>query len=406
MALRPVSVSQLTEYIGRVLRDDPLLSNISVVGEITNLKYHSSGHVYFSLVDSASKINCFLAADRAAGLPLRLADGMEVVIRGYISVYRKGGGYTLSVRAVELTGEGTLAQAFQRQKERLAAEGLFDPAHKQPIPAYPRTVGVVTSSTGAAVQDILKIIRSRTGMVDVIIFPVLVQGAEAPADIAAMLDLIDRTYYGRVDVLIVGRGGGSLEDLWAFNEEIVARAIYRCRIPVISAVGHEIDFTIADFVADRRAETPTAAAEMAVPADEALRQQIEAYRTQLLQGLRDRVRYGRLSLHRAGQEMELAWKTRIERQRRLLERYRLLLEENRPARILQKGYAMLERADGTLITGLGGLREGERYRISLRDGAATFTMTDLDTDGAEAPAGRAEASPAPIDAPSAVKGGE
>ncbi len=243
MALKPVSVTQLNEYISRVLTTDPLLGNIRVTGEITNLKYHSTGHVYFSIADENSKINCFFPVSYVKNLRIKLYDGLKVIINGYINVYKKGGTYTLFVRSIESCGEGDLAAAFELLKKKLDAEGLFAQEHKKPIPAFPRKIGIVTSETGAALQDILKIIKGRTSLVDILIFPVLVQGPDAAADIASALDRINETFHD-IDTLIVGRGGGSAEDLWPFNEECVARAIYRSRIPVISAVGHEIDFTI------------------------------------------------------------------------------------------------------------------------------------------------------------------
>ncbi|MBQ8563963.1 MAG: exodeoxyribonuclease VII large subunit [Firmicutes bacterium] len=380
MALRPVSVTQLNEYIGRVLQTDPLLGNISVVGEISNLKYHGSGHVYFSLVDEGSKVNCFLPSSYAVTLPWQLGDGMELVVRGYINVFKKGGTYTLFVRSIEVSGDGNLAQAFQILKDKLDREGLFDPVHKRPLPKFPRKIGVVTSETGAAVRDILKIIQSRTSLVDVMIFPVLVQGDGAAADIAAMVDYINANYED-IDTLIVGRGGGSMEDLWAFNEEIVARAIFRSRIPIISAVGHEIDFTISDFVADRRAETPTAAAEMAVPDDEKLQEKINLNKDSLLLSLANKVRYQRLRMEQQREELHVLLEKRVTEERYKLQRCRLILEENRPEAILDKGYAMVETEAGQVITSVSRLEEGQRYRIRMKDGSVLFTMGEVWKEG-------------------------
>lgn len=256
MALRPVTVSQLNEYISRVLSTDPLLGNISVTGEISNLKFHGSGHIYFSLIDGNSKVNCFLPSSYAENLSYAPGDGLEVTVQGYINVYKKGGTYTLFVKNIEVSGEGNLSMAFDILKKKLDKEGIFDKEHKKPIPKFPKKLGVVTSETGAAVRDIIKIIKSRTRLTDVTVFPVLVQGQKAAADIAGTLDMINEKFPD-IDVLIVGRGGGSSEDLWAFNEEMLARAVYRSEIPIISAVGHEIDITICDFAADMRAETPT-----------------------------------------------------------------------------------------------------------------------------------------------------
>ena len=376
MALKPITVTQLNQYISRVLTTDPLLGNLTVTGEISNLKYHSSGHLYFSISDENSKINCFFPAQYARGLHYELGDGLAVIIHGYLNVYKKGGTYTLFVRSIEIAGEGNLAMAFQMLKEKLDAEGLFDPAHKKPIPRFPRRIGIVTSNTGAAVRDIIKIIESRTSLTDMIVFPVLVQGSEAAADIAATIDMINRDF-DDIDTLIVGRGGGSMEDLWAFNEEIVARAIYRSRIPVISAVGHEIDFTIADFVADRRAETPTAAAEMAVPDIRELMQRAESWQNSLMADLKKKVSYADLRAEKLFAEMRHVLQGRVNAYRHELESCRLLLDENHPYRVLRKGYAVLEDAAGRNLASIRDLRDGQSYRLKLKDGSATFRVTEL-----------------------------
>lgn len=376
MALKPITVTQLNHYISRVLTTDPLLGNLTVTGEISNLKYHSSGHLYFSISDENSKINCFFPAQYARGLHYELGDGLAVIIHGYLNVYKKGGTYTLFVRSIEIAGEGNLAMAFQMLKEKLDAEGLFDPAHKKPIPRFPRRIGIVTSNTGAAVRDIIKIIESRTSLTDMIVFPVLVQGSEAAADIAATIDMINRDF-DDIDTLIVGRGGGSMEDLWAFNEEIVARAIYRSRIPVISAVGHEIDFTIADFVADRRAEMPTAAAEMAVPNIRELMQRAESWQNSLMADLKKKVSYADLRAEKLFAEMRHVLQGRVNAYRHELESCRLLLDENHPYRVLRKGYAVLEDAAGRNLASIRDLRDGQSYRLKLKDGSATFRVTEL-----------------------------
>lgn len=382
MALRPVSVTQLNDYIGRVLQTDPLLGNISVIGEISNLKYHSSGHVYFSLVDEGSKVNCFLPSSYAQTLPWRLGDGMEVVVRGYINVFKKGGTYTFFIRSLEVSGDGNLAAAFQLLKDKLLQEGIFDVAHKKVIPVYPKKVGIVTSETGAAVRDILKIIQNRTKMTDVIVFPVLVQGEDAAADISSMLDFINENYTD-IDTLIVGRGGGSLEDLWAFNEEPVARAIYRSRIPIISAVGHETDFTIADFAADKRAETPTAAAEMAVPDDEKLNEKLQWHRQNLLLQLENKVQYQRLRADRFRLDLQVLLRQRLDVYRHQLENKKLLLEENSPKRLLARGYAVVETEDGRMIVSVSDLQEGRDYRIRLQDGDVLLTAGNIRRENKE-----------------------
>ena len=377
MALKPVSVTQLNEYISRVLQTDPLLGNIRVTGEITNLKFHSSGHIYFSIADQTSKVNCFFPASYVKNLAFMPADGMSVIINGYINVYKKGGTYTLFVRSMEDCGVGDLAAEFEKLKLKLDKEGIFAPEHKKPIPKFPKRIGIVTSATGAALQDILKIIKSRTSLVDIIIFPVLVQGRDAARDIASMIDLISDRYVAGVDdewdiksidTLIVGRGGGSLEDLWPFNEEIVARAIYRCPIPIISAVGHEIDFTISDFAADRRAETPTAAAEMAVPNTNELLEKARAYKKNLESQMNNKIRYDMLRADNLITEMKnslMRTTTQIEHK---LKTFALYLEENNPTAVLDKGYSVLEDASGRVITSVAQVSEGEDYSVVLKDG--------------------------------------
>ena len=381
MALKPVTVSQLNEYISRVLMTDPLLGNVTVTGEISNLKYHSSGHVYFSINDENSKINCFFPAGYVRNLSYELGDGLEVVINGYINVYKKGGTYTLFVRTVTVAGEGNLAMAFQLLKDRLSKEGLFDPAHKKPIPEFPHKIGIVTSRTGAAVQDILKIITSRNNLVDIIIFPVQVQGEGAAQDIADTLDMISQNdEFSDIDTLIVGRGGGSTEDLWAFNEEVLARAIYRCTIPVISAVGHEIDFSISDFVADRRAETPTAAAELAVPDLREIRLSLEKHKTDLLSRLNAKVKTDSLMIENCMLEIRNTMERRLAEYSHKLETMKLFLEENNPSSVLKKGYGILEDMSGNVVSSVNHIKEGERYVLALKDGRIIFTVNNTEVE--------------------------
>lgn len=381
MALKPVTVSQLNEYISRVLMTDPLLGNVTVTGEISNLKYHSSGHVYFSINDENSKINCFFPASYVRNLSYELGDGLEVVINGYINVYKKGGTYTLFVRTVTVAGEGNLAMAFQLLKDRLSKEGLFDPAHKKPIPEFPHKIGIVTSRTGAAVQDILKIITSRNNLVDIIIFPVQVQGEGAAQDIADTLDMISQNdEFSDIDTLIVGRGGGSTEDLWAFNEEVLARAIYRCTIPVISAVGHEIDFSISDFVADRRAETPTAAAELAVPDLREIRLSLEKHKTDLLSRLNAKVKTDSLMIENCMLEIRNTMERRLAEYSHKLETMKLFLEENNPSSVLKKGYGILEDMSGNVVSSVNHIKEGERYVLALKDGRIIFTVNNTEVE--------------------------
>lgn len=376
MALKPVTVSQLNEYISRVIGTDPLLGAVVVKGEISNLKYHGSGHVYFSIIDAMSKINCFLPREYAMRLHYPLEDGMEVTLTGSISVFKKNGTYSLYVKIVEVSGEGNLAIAFEKMKEKLSKEGLFDQSHKKPIPKYPNKIGIVTSATGAAVKDILKILKGRNHLVDVMIFPVLVQGEAASADIAAMIDYINENF-DDIDTLIVGRGGGSADDLWAFNEENVARAIYRSEIPIISAVGHEIDFTIADLVADLRAETPTAAAQLVVPDTEQMRKQMEDLKEHLYIQLSNKLMYHRLLIDNLAKEMKNCLSGQISQLEHVLTQSKLLLEENNPAQILKNGYAVLTDEEGRVISAVRQLCEKNEYKITLQDGFAKCRITEI-----------------------------
>lgn len=376
MALKPVTVTQLNEYISRVLGTDPLLSNITVTGEISNLKHHSSGHIYFSISDASSKINCFLPATYARNLAYELGDGINVIIRGYVNVYKKGGTYTLFVRELEAAGEGDLSMAFELLKSKLRDEGLFDAAHKRPIPAFPRKIAIITSPTGAAVRDMIKIITGRTSMTDVTIFPAQVQGTGAAAEMAEVLDFVNENFPD-TDTVIIGRGGGSAEDLWAFNEEVLARAIYRSKIPVISAVGHETDFSISDFVADMRAETPTAAAEKAVPDDGQLKNQILTYMTGLMTDLKNRVDLSELRREKYIQNMRIALIKRIDDYEHSLLQSYITLDENNPVRILNKGYAYIENTRGQVVSSAGSVTEGSRYRIFFKDGSIEATFNDI-----------------------------
>ena len=374
MALRPITVTQLNDYIARVFDSDTLLMNVAVTGEISNLKYHSSGHVYFSLNDEYSKVNCFLPSSYVRTLKYELGDGLEITATGKINVYRKGGYYSLFVRNVQVAGEGGLSMAFQLMKEKLEKEGLFDPAHKKPIPAFPHKIGILTSSTGAAVKDIIKIIRSKNELVDIMVFPVQVQGDGAAADIAGMLKFVNDNY-DDIDTLIVGRGGGSQEDLWAFNEEILARAIYDSRIPVISAVGHEIDFSISDFVADLRAETPTAAADIAVPGIRELVDRLDKFSSEMLLNLKNVLRVGELKVEQAYSRMKQDMDLLLLNRYNEIERFKLILEQNDPHRIMERGYTVIE-SDGRVIRSPEELKDGE-YDIVFRSGKVRVRIENV-----------------------------
>lgn len=263
MQIRALSVSEVNQYIKRILASDPILAHIHVKGEISNYNPHSSGHMYFTLKDKNSRISCVMFRSNCERLKFIPENGMNLICKGYISIYERGGQYQLYVGEMEPAGIGALYMAYQQLKERLEKEGIFDAKHKKPIPYIPKKIAVITSPTGAAVRDIISIILRRFPKIELYIFPVAVQGETAVPSIIDAIKMCND--FSDIDVAIVGRGGGSIEELWAFNEEEVARAIFNSHIPIVSAVGHETDFTIADFVADLRAATPSAAAELVVP---------------------------------------------------------------------------------------------------------------------------------------------
>lgn len=368
MVRKPVKVSQLNRYIKQLLSSDPILSGISVIGEVSNIKYHSTGHVYFTLKDEISKINCFLSADILPKIRYELTDGMEINAIGNITLYERGGSYSLNIKDIELTGIGTLAARFEALKTKLVAEGLFDEMHKKELPSFPKKVAVITSPTGAAVQDIIKIIKSRNNYVDIIVYPVLVQGLGAAREIADAIEDVN-VRMPDIDVMIVGRGGGSMEELWAFNEEIVARAIYKSDIPVISAVGHETDFTISDFAADRRAETPTAAAVMAVPDTEELKKYIKSLKAELLRNFKHSVEYkSKILESNSPQAMLIYIKNKITTYEMKIKFSLNQLTDLNPANIIERGYAAIIDENGKLVSSAEKLTEGDIFTAVFNDG--------------------------------------
>lgn len=293
MQNRYLSIGAITRYLKSKFDQDANLQKVYLKGEISNFKAHTSGHFYFSLKDETSKINAIMFRSNASKVSFKPTDGMKVLVSGRVSIYEASGGYQIYVDEMEEDGVGNLYEAFEKLKKKLSSEGLFDEKHKVPIPKYPKKVGVVTASTGAAIRDILTTIKRRYPICEVILFPTLVQGEGAKESIVS--NIIKAKDYD-LDVLIVGRGGGSIEDLWAFNEEIVARAIYESDIPIISAVGHEVDFTISDFVADLRAPTPTAAAELAVPNLSEVVKYIDGLTIRLNESINKKVKFQKLYL--------------------------------------------------------------------------------------------------------------
>ena len=404
MAEWSLSVSELNEYVRLKLAGDAMLRSVSVRGEISGFKRHVSGHMYFTLKDDKARVQCAMFRSQATRLDFAPEDGQQVVVTGAAGLYPVSGTYQLYVETMRREGAGDLYLRFERLKAKLAAEGLFDPSVKKPLPYMPKRVGVATSLTGAAFRDIVRVARARNPRVEILICPCAVQGAGAAREIAESVRALDRD--GKCDVILVGRGGGSMEDLWAFNEEIVARAIFACDTPVVSCVGHEIDFTIADFVADARAATPSNAAELAVGDASEARGALEGLRRRLTAALNSGERQRRLRLNALGQspflknpeKMLLArkrdaltrLKTRLsgaearceERRRTRLRLAERTLFAVNPQNVIARGYACL-RADGKIVSDARLLEAGGHIQIDLRNGRADATVDRVFRDPAE-----------------------
>ena len=389
------SVSRVNGYIRTMLENDYVLSSIWVAGEISNFKRHSSGHMYFSLKDSDSVIRCIMFRGDADMLPFMPENGMSVIVCGYVTLYEKSGEYQIVVQLMKPDGVGALTIAFEQLKQKLADEGLFDADYKREISKRPSNIAVVTSPTGAAVRDIIKIIRARNSSVSITVIPVLVQGDMAAESVAEGIRLANRL--NKADTIIVGRGGGSIEDLWAFNDERVARAIFASEIPVISAVGHETDFTIADFVADLRASTPSNAAELAVNdmnedvrRAEDLRDRLERSVFALISGKEDRFKRAVKSPAFSYPQRELELKERYAKdlfarlrketdikiknaENRLIKEVSTL-EALSPLKVLARGYSYTEDEKGNVISLAGDIKEGDRIFVTFRDGKITASV--------------------------------
>lgn len=395
MAQTILSITQLNEYIRGRMDADPMLAQVAVRGEISNYKLYPSGHHYFTLKDEASALKCVMFKGNALRLRFRPENGMKIIAVGRVSVFPRDGAYQLYCTALAMDGVGDLYAAFEQLKKKLAAQGLFDQAHKKPLPRYPGTIGIVTSSAGAAVHDMLRILRKRYPLSRVRLLPVRVQGAEAPGEIAAAIAYANR--YKLADLLIIGRGGGSIEDLWAFNDERVAYAIYESEIPVISAVGHEPDVTISDFVADLRAATPSNAAELAVPDQDALRQSMDAMSAAMAASLNRQLRAARQHLDALSQSPALRSPTGyIEQRGKNLEllKNRLAAAQNgnltrmnhryiaavskldamSPLKVLTRGYSMAQTERGEVLRSVHQVELGQRIRVSLSDGSLSATV--------------------------------
>ena len=390
-----LSVGQINEYIKGRLDNDPGLRNIAIRGELSNYKIYPSGHHYFTIKDNTGAMKCVMFKSSAQRLRFRPENGMQVIAMGSVTVYVRDGVYQLYCTGLVLDGVGDLYAAFEQLKNKLAAQGLFDPAHKKPLPKFPGTIGIVTSAAGAAVHDMLRILRKRYPLTRVKLLPVRVQGAEAPAEIAGAI------YYANqhrlADLLIVGRGGGSMEDLWCFNDEMVARAIYDSKIPVISAVGHEPDVTISDFVADLRAATPSNAAELAVPDQDALRQTLDELQNAMAVAMQAKIaRAGERLTNLSGRPVLKSPLASFEGRRKALEllQNRLLaaqsgtvaknrqrfvaqvskLDAMSPLKVLTRGYAMVAKEDGQIVRSVSDVKPKDPIAVRVSDGTIVATV--------------------------------
>ena len=391
-------VTEVNELVKLLLDNEPMLQNICVRGELSNYKMYPSGHHYFSLKDQEGAIRCVMFKGSAMKLRFRPENGMKVVVTGRVTVFPRDGAYQLYCNTMTPEGVGDLAVAFEQLKAKLYAEGLFDPAHKKPLPAYPEKIAIVTSSAGAAVHDLIRILRRRYPVAKGILLPVRVQGAEAPPEIAGAIRYADKWKIG--DVIITGRGGGSMEDLWAFNDERVARAIYACETPVISAVGHEPDVTISDFVADARASTPSNAAEIAVPDQvELLRwlrgaeERMEQSETARLEALRQKldtlaskrvmtdqlayVQDKRMGLVHVQQRLGDLSTGLLARKRQSFAALAASLDAMSPLKVLGRGYAMVQCDAGHILKSCRDVTARERVSVTLGEGGLSATVEEV-----------------------------
>ena len=395
MARTSFTVTELNAHIKQLLDADALLGNVCVTGELSNYKVYPSGHHYFTLKDAESSLRCVMFRSSAQSLRFRPASGMSVAAVGRIAVYPRDGAYQLYCTRLIPGGVGDLYAAYEQLKEQLQKEGLFDRARKKPLPAFPQRIAVITSSAGAAVRDIIRVLGKRWPASEVVLLPVRVQGTEAPAEIAGAIRYANRYQVG--DLIITGRGGGSIEDLWAFNDERVARAIYDSDIPVISAVGHEPDVTISDFVADLRAATPSNAAELAVPNAEDIRETLRGYDIRMVQAMRKQITQRRAALENlAGRRvlqspaayfdlrrveldcsrLTAAGERWLAARRHDFARCAAALDAMSPLKVLARGYAVATDADGAVLRSAAQAQPGDTIRVQLQDGALHCTVNN------------------------------
>ncbi len=395
MSAAVLTVSQVNNYVKMILDEDDALRSIFVVGEISNFKDHyASGHLYFSLKDTKSGISCVMFAGNASRLRFKPKDGMKVIVRGSVSLYPANGQYQLYIESMQPDGTGAIALAYEQLKEKLSAEGLFAESHKKPLPVFPKTIGVVTSETGAVIEDIKRVTSERCPLAEIVLYPSAVQGESAPLQLTEGINYFNSEK--NVDVIIIGRGGGSMEDLFCFNDERLVRAIYACTIPVISAVGHETDFTLCDLVADRRASTPSNAAEIAVPSKEEQRHELSMIRDRIKASVGDILYTSYQDIDRLKDSVEALRPERIIEKEMLSVKLfesrmmssvenRLVLESARtdaladslnalsPVRLLQKGYSVAFKNE-KCVSSVSELDSGDKIKIRFSDGYADCTV--------------------------------
>ncbi len=392
---RVFSVSDINNYIKQLVSNDGILSGLSVRGEISNFKHHYTGHMYFTIKDENSVLKCVMFKTQANMLKFVPQNGNKVIVSGYISVFERDGQYQLYASDMQPDGLGALHLAFEQLKNKLQEEGLFDVAIKKKLPLLPKSIGVVTSSTGAVIRDIMNVTYRRHSNMKLVLYPVAVQGVQAAGQIAAAIQKLNQL--GQVDVIIVARGGGSLEELWAFNEEVVARSVFASKIPVISAVGHETDFTICDFVSDMRAPTPSAAAELAVPDVEVLKYKLQNYNVRMKSALVKKLTicetqlqkiktrpvfrqpYDKLNQYRLKLDNEVKHLFRNNEMfiKDKKAQFALLagkLDALSPLKILERGYSVVRNPEGTIVSGLEQINIGDMLELSLKDGKATCNV--------------------------------
>ncbi|GAA0109651.1 MULTISPECIES: exodeoxyribonuclease VII large subunit [Clostridium] len=399
MRIKTLTVSELNNYIKKTLDNDFILNNLLVKGEVSNLKYHSSGHIYFSLKDSISKINCVMFKSNSADLDFKLTEGMEVIANARCSIYPGTGSLQLYIEKLQKEGIGELHIKFEKLKKKLQDEGYFDEQYKKEIPKMPKRIGVVTSETGAVIRDIINVSKRRSSLIDIVLYPALVQGEGAYKTIINGIKYFNDTK--SVDVIIIGRGGGSIEELWNFNEEDLAKEIFKSKLPIISAVGHEVDFTISDFVSDYRASTPSQAAEIAVPLESDIMYEIDNYNKRINEIVFNKFSYEKeklsnykkilslnspevilsnsyLELDRIEDRMKKLVFNKIEKEKLKIKSLNDILEAHNPINVLKKGYTIVEDNEKNIISSKEEIKDLDEFNIIFKDGKVKGKIISMD----------------------------